>query len=139
MKNIKNLLLKRICLTALALFVVLFLLKNLLQQNGFDFKFVAGGTVFLFLVFLLSIFIHSSALFATNPHVFMRSVYMSMMIKMFSSAIALIIFVLYSNGRINTGGVFSLMLVYVIFTVVEVGSLMKALGNKNVEKGSPLK
>ncbi len=137
--NIKHVLLKRICLTALVLFVFLFLLKNILQQHGFDFNFIAGGTLFLFVVFILSIFIHSSALYALNPHVFMRSVYMSMMIKMFSSAIALIIFVLYNNGKINTEGVFSLMLIYVIFTVVEVGSLMNALRNKNVEKGSSLK
>lgn len=139
MKNIKGILLKRISVTAFLLFIILFLLRKTMEQHGFDTGFITGGTLFLFLVFILSIFIHSSALYAANPHVFMRSVYMSMMVKMFSSAIALVIFVLYNNGKINTEGVFMLMLIYIVFTVVEVGTLMKALRNKNVEKGSSLK
>lgn len=139
MKGIKGILLKRICFIALFLFSILFLLRNILGQHGFDMGFITGGTFFLFIVFILSVFIHSSALHAANPHVFMRSVYMSMMVKMFSSAIALVIFVLYNNGKINTEGVFMLMLIYVVFTVVEVGSLMKALRKKDVEEGSSLK
>lgn len=69
---------------------------------------------------------------AANPNVFVRSVYIVMIIKLFIVAIVLTTYILLNNRIVNKLSLFTLMGLYVVYTVIEVSGLMKILRNKNV-------
>ena len=131
MNSFKKGLLQKVTLIFLSLSVVIYFSKHFLLTSGFDIWFLAGGNVFLYLVFLVSILIHSSTAFSSNAHVFLRSINLSMIIKLFASAIAIVLYALYTKGNINSNSLLTLLGFYIIYTAVEVSSLMAAARKKN--------
>jgi hypothetical protein len=84
----------------------------------------------LFLVTSLLVFImQKKALTNTNPNVFVRSIIAGMMIKMFSTAIAVLAYVLIVGKGYNTSAVFISLFMYLIYLAAEVLAISKV--NKN--------
>lgn len=131
MNQLKSNILKRLTLFFLISCLIVWISKSFFISHGFDFLFFIGGNIFLYLIFILSIFIHMGGdSDSKNPHVSIRPIYLAMMLKMFAFSIAIVIFVLLNKGNINVPSLIALMFIYIIFTTIEVRSLMK-VKNKN--------
>ena len=76
-------------LTATIFFIILnaFFLagKTFLEQHGFDQSVLIIGNLVLFAATLLSFFSAKRGLIAENPNAFVRSVYGSIMVKLFTN------------------------------------------------------
>jgi hypothetical protein len=106
--------------------------KNFLINHGFDNELLLIGNFLLFSISIAAMLIQLRGVKSTNPNVFVRSVYVVMIIKLFIVAIVLTTYILLHNRIINKPAIFTLMGLYVVYTVLEVSGLMKLLRKKNV-------
>lgn len=88
---------------------------------------VIGGNLFLFIVTFFSFLIAKRGLQHKNPNVFMRSVYGSIMFKMFLSLIAAFIYIAIYKKELNKAGLFICMGLYLVYTFLEVSILTRML------------
>ncbi len=96
--------------------------KNVLQ--GSNFLFMGTG--------LLVFFIQKNALTNKNPNVFIRSVMAGMMIKMFSTILAVLAYVVLVGPTYNKKAVFISLFMYLLYLAVEVIAISKVNSKKNV-------
>ena len=95
------------------------------------------GNVLLFVVTSISFFLARRGMQQSNPHAFVRYVYGSIMIKLFICMIAAFIYISIYKKNLNKPALFICMALYLVYTFMEVGVLMKMLRTKNnVKEGS---
>jgi hypothetical protein len=99
--------------------------KGLLELWGADQEVLIIGNLVLFVIFLLSFFVAQKGLKSTNPHAIVRSVYGSMMIKLFICIIAAFIYIAVYKKDLNKPAFFTLMGLYLVYTFIEVATLTK--------------
>lgn len=104
--------------------------KNILQRWGVDQDVVIIGNLLLLLVTLFSFLLAKRGLSNSNPHAFIRSVYMSVMLKLFVCMIAAFVYIITWKSRLNKPALFICMGLYLIYTFMEVAVLMKLLKQK---------
>jgi len=125
---------RRIFLPIVLLFIILnaFFISGraLLDRWGADQEVLIIGNLVLFAIFILSFFVAQKGLKTTNPHAFVRSVYGSMMIKLFICIIAAFIYIAVFKKGLNKPALFTLMGLYLVYTFVEVATLTKMLKQK---------
>jgi Ca2+/Na+ antiporter len=85
----------------------------------------------LFLITFLSFVLGLRGLKNPNPHAFVRSVYTSMMLKLFLCIIAAFIYIAMYRDNLNKPALFICMGLYLVYTFMEVSILMKLLKEKN--------
>ena len=96
-------------------------------------KNVLLGANFLFMgTGLLVFFIQKNALTNKNPNVFIRSVIAGMMIKMFSTVLAVLSYVVLVGPTYNKKAVFISLFMYLLYLAVEVIAISKVNSKKNV-------
>lgn len=86
------------------------------------------------LFFLVSLFVFGlqyKAMHNSNPNVFIRSVMSGMIIKVFACVGAIVAYYFISGEHFNKPAVYVSMVIYVIYLVVEVRTIMKLNRNKN--------
>ena len=105
---------------------MIFLLRSLLEDYGFNINFLLISNLLLFVLSLIGFIIQSSAIRSLNPQKFVRGVYASMMIKMFICMIAVLIYMVANQHNINKPALFLSMVIYIFYTIIEVSGLMKA-------------
>lgn len=88
------------------------------------------GNLFLFLITTLSFFIARKGVTHKNTHAFMRSVYGSIMLKMFLCIIAAFIYIAVYKKGLNKAGLFICMGLYLVYTFLEVSALTRLLRQK---------
>ena len=66
----------------------------------------------------------------SNPNVFFRAVYGSIMIKLFICMIAAFIYISMNKAELNKPALFTCMGLYLVYTFMEVAVLMKQLREK---------
>jgi hypothetical protein len=91
---------------------------------------VIGGNLFLFAVTFFSFLIAEKGLQDKNTHAFMRSVYGSIMFKMFLSIIAAFIYIAIYKKELNKAALFICMGLYLVYTFLEVSILTRILRRK---------
>lgn len=104
--------------------------KNMLVKWGIDQSVVIIGNLVLFIVSFISFWLCRRSLRSDNPHVFVRAMYASVMIKLFVCVTVAFIYFTASKPNVNKPGLFVCMGLYVVYTVLEVSSLTKLLRNK---------
>ena len=104
--------------------------KSLLQQWEADQDVLIIGNLLLFLITLISFLLAQRGLSNSNPHAFVRSVYMSVMMKLFVCIIAAFIYISMYKTNLNKPALFICMALYLVYTFLEVGVLMKLLKQK---------
>ena len=104
--------------------------KNFFDDMGFDRNVLIIGNILLFLITLLSFYMARKGLKSTNPHAFVRSVYGSIMIKLFICIIAALIYIAIYQKQLNKPALFTCMGLYLVYTFMEVSILMKMLKHK---------
>jgi len=109
---------------------LIFFSQSFLDNPGFDRDFLLWSNLFLFLISLGGFLIQRRGLQSSNPHAFVRGVYTSMLFKMFICMTAVLIYVVLFRSNINKPGIFTAMGMYVVYTVVEVSTLMNTTRKK---------
>jgi hypothetical protein len=104
--------------------------KSRLQQNNIDADVLIIGNTLLFVITLISFLLAQKGLSNSNPHAFVRSVYMSVMLKLFVCIIAAFIYISIYKSNLNKPALFGCMGLYLVYTFLEVATLMKMLKQK---------
>jgi hypothetical protein len=104
--------------------------KNFLERSGFDQGVLIIGNLILFAATLVSFVFARQGLRSENPQAFVRSVYMSIMIKLFICVIAALIYIFLFRKDVNRAALFTCMGLYLIYTFIEVSVLTKMLKEK---------
>jgi hypothetical protein len=104
--------------------------KSWLQQKNIDADVLIVGNTLLFLITLLSFLLAQRGLSKPNPHAFIRSVYMSVMLKLFACIIAAFVYISIYKSNLNKPALFICMGLYLVYTFLEVATLMKMLKQK---------
>ena len=107
--------------------------KNMLARWGVDQDVVIVGNLLLFVITLLSFWLGQRGLKNPNPHAFVRSVYSSIMIKLFACIIAAFVYISIYKSNLNKPALFICMGLYLVYTFIEVSVLMKLLKEKTNE------
>jgi hypothetical protein len=104
--------------------------KNFFDDKGFDRDVLIIGNLLLFLITLMSLFMGKKGLKNPNPHAFVRSVYGSIMIKLFLCIIVAMIYIAIYQKQLNKQALFTCMGLYLVYTFMEVSILTKMLKHK---------
>lgn len=105
--------------------------KKFLQEKNVDADVLIVGNTLLFVITLISFLLARRGLDNSNPHAFVRSVYISVMLKLFVCIIAAFIYISVYKSNLNKPALFVCMGLYLAYTFLEVTTLMKMLKEKN--------
>lgn len=126
----------KMLLPLLIIFIILtiFILSatNFLHKYNIDANVLLGANFLFMTIGLLVFFIQKNALTNKNPNVFIRSVIAGMMIKMFSTVIAVLAYVVLIGQTYNKRAVFISLFMYLLYLTAEVVAISKANSKKNV-------
>ena len=100
-------------------------------DKGINYIVVMGGNCLFFLVSLFVFRMQYMAMQNSNPNVFIRSVMGGMIIKVFACVIAIVGYYLISRAAFNKPAVYLSMVIYIVYLVVEVRTIMKLNKTKN--------
>ena len=121
-------------LPVLVVFIVInaftFALMSFLKSSGFDISLLLVGNLLLFLLTAGGLFFQMRGLRSSNPSAFMRSIYASLILKIFVVLIAVFLYAFINREHINKQSLFTCMGLYFVYTAVEVKQLMKIARNK---------
>lgn len=123
-------------LTITGLFIFLSLLiffaKDILNEHGFDTAVLYVANLVLFLITIAGFWLQQRASGSSNPNAFVRSVTGAMMLKLFVGMLAVFAYAFVLKEHLNKPSLFASMGMYILYTVIEVSALTKALRkNKN--------
>jgi hypothetical protein len=104
--------------------------KNMLQRWNADQDVLIIGNALLFIITLISFLLAQRGLKNPNPYAFVRSVYMSVMLKLFVCIIAASIYISMYKSNLNKPALFFCMGLYLVYIFLEVSVLMKMLKQK---------
>ncbi len=129
----KRLLLKKfspVLLVFILINILVFIFKKSLHSAGFNISFLLSANVILFLLSFFAFFIQRKGVASTNINAFIRGVYSSVLLKLFVVVIAIVIYILVMHGEVNIPSLFTAMVIYIIYTSIEVIQLMKLARKK---------
>jgi hypothetical protein len=109
---------------------VFVLLKSQLLGAGMHYTVLLAGNIVLAVITWLSYVMARKGLAAANNQVFVRMVYASTLSKLFLCLIGITIYVLIKRPDVSRATIFTLMFLYLVYTVVETLSLYKLLKRK---------
>jgi hypothetical protein len=118
-------------ITFLFLTVLIFAGNLFFAEKGINYLMVMGGNCLFFLISLFVFRMQYLAMHNSNPQVFIRSVMGGMIIKVFACVIAIVGYYLISRAAFNKPAVYLSMVIYIIYLVVEVRTIMKLNKTKN--------
>ena len=101
--------------------------NNLLLKYNLNKNVLLSANVLFLITGVFVFFMQKKALANSNPNVFIRSVIAGMMIKMFSTVIAVLCYVLIEGGEYNKKSVFLSLLMYLVYLGTEVFAISKQL------------
>lgn len=99
--------------------------KNFLSAYNFDRNILHIANGLFFLISIITFLFQKNALKKTNPHIFVRSVMASMMLKMFICVAAISVYAITAGNSLNKRSVFLALFLYLLYLAVEVISLLK--------------
>lgn len=113
---------------------LILIFRNFLMQYGFNWQVLSVGNFFVYVVTMASLYFLSKGLQAANTQAFMRNAYSGIMLKLFACAAAAFIYILTSGKNLNKPALFACMVLYLVYTAVELSVIMKqSNANKNVK------
>ena len=118
-------------ITFLILTVLCFAGNLFFADRGINYAVVMGGNSLFFLISLFVFRLQYVAMQNSNPNVFIRSVMGGMIIKVFACVIAIVAYYFISGAAFNKPAVYLSMVIYIVYLVVEVRTIMKLNKTKN--------
>jgi len=110
----------------------IFSANSLFIKYNVDKNVLMGANLLFLVTGILVFFMQKNALGNKNPNVFIRSVIAGMMIKMFSTVIAVLAYVVTVGQGYNKKAVFISLFMYLIYLGAEVVAISKVNRTKNV-------
>lgn len=104
--------------------------KNLLAKWGMDQNVAIIGNIIVFALVLVSFLLLVRSVRSSNPQAFVRAMYMSFLVKFFVLAIAAFVYIQITKKDVNKPALFACMGLYLVYTILEVRTLMKVLKEK---------
>jgi hypothetical protein len=101
--------------------------KNLLTKWGVDQNVVIIGNIIVFALVFISFILLIRSVRSSNAQAFVRGMYMSFLVKFFVAAIAAFIYIQATKKDVNKPALFACMGLYLVYTIIEVRSLVKVL------------
>lgn len=101
-----------------------------------NYRVVEAGNVLIFLLSMVSCYMHLKAAQSNNPNAFVRSIQGSFLLKLFVLVGATFIYVYTVGPARNSPAIFICMGLYVLYTILEVRDAFKLLSQKRNEKKS---
>lgn len=114
-----------VALLFLLLTLILWIARPQLQAAGLHPDVLLGANGLLFVLGLITGWMHVGALNHPDGKVFVRSVMTGMMIKMFSVATAVLVYVSLAGSLYHKGDVFLTLLFYIFYLAAEVTLLTR--------------
>jgi len=111
--------------------LILYAAREIVAKWGIDFHVLFFANDIFFLLSLVAFFMQRKALKNSNPNVFIRSVTGGMLIKMFVTITAVIVYRLIAGNSVSKVSVFSAMFLYLLYLGVEVAVITKLNRQKN--------
>lgn len=118
-------------ITFLVLTVIIFAGNIFYKEKGIDYLVLMGGNGLFFLISLFVFRMQYMSMYNSNPNVFIRSVMSGMIIKVFACVIAVVAYYFISKAGFNKPAVYASMVIYIVYLVVEVRTIMKLNKTKN--------
>lgn len=106
------------------------LFRDFLSGKGIDADVLVIGNSLIFLISLLSLYFHIKGFLDKNVQVFLRSVYGSLMIKMFGLAAIAAVYILVMKKEVNKPALFICMGLYILYTIIEIRQVFHLLKEK---------
>jgi hypothetical protein len=118
--------------------ILLFILLNVffitarqwIVNKGADQEVLIAGNMLLFVVSVITLLITHRSLQSSNPNTFVRSMYGGFIIKFFAVAVAAFIYIMITKKNVNKPALLACMLLYVVYTFLEVKTLLRVLKQK---------
>ena len=104
--------------------------RNWLLLKNIDADVLIIGNTLLFVITLFSFLLAQRGFSNPNPHAFIRSVYMSVMLKLFACIITAFVYISIYKSNLNKPALFVCMGLYLVYTFMEISILMKMLKQK---------
>lgn len=107
--------------------------KKFLLGRGIDSTVLLGANIILFLLSVIALIMHITAVKNKNPNVFVRSVMAASFIKLMVIALVAVTYLSIAKESRNIYGVIASMGLYVIYTIIEIrnASLINKENGKN--------
>ncbi|MEP7238776.1 MAG: hypothetical protein ABI685_12950 [Ferruginibacter sp.] len=118
-------------ITFFVLTAIIFAANIFYTNKGIGYTVVMGGNCLFFLISLFVFRMQYLAMYNANPNVFIRSVMGGMIIKVFACVMAVIAYYFISGATFNKPAVYASMVIYIVYLVVEVKTIMKLNKTKN--------
>lgn len=112
--------------------ISIFTAGKLLNTYNIDKNVLLGANCLFMGTGILVFFMQKNALTNKNPNVFIRSVIAGMMIKMFSTVLAVLAYVVLVGPTYNKKAVFISLFMYLLYLAVEVIAISKVNSKNNV-------
>ncbi|MBS4042808.1 MAG: hypothetical protein KGZ59_03230 [Chitinophagaceae bacterium] len=108
-------------------------LKSWLYKHQINTDVVVAANFLLFLLSAINIALHKKALQNKNPNVAIRSIMGGTLIKLMLISIAIFIYLMVAGEKRNSYGIFTGMVLYLVYTIIEVriATKMKSNNGKN--------
>lgn len=104
--------------------------QSSLASWGFRISLLFAGNVILFVMTMFSLHLLDKGMRASGTSAFLRFVYGSFMVKFFIVVFSMLIYGFLNRKQINKPALFSLMFLYLVYTFMEIGILMRNQGNE---------
>ena len=119
-----------ILLIFIVLNALLLVFRSRFEEWNVDADVLLVANLLLFVITLISFMLAMRGLKNPNPNVFVRSVYSSMIIKLFAGMIAATIYISIYQKGLNKPALFGSMGLYLLYTFSEVAVLTRMLRQK---------
>ncbi|MDB5193612.1 MAG: hypothetical protein JWQ96_3175 [Segetibacter sp.] len=114
-------------------FVLVF--RDKVNDLGFDWQVLSGGNLILYVVTVVSFHLVYTGMQSPNTHTFLTGAYGGIILKLFSCAIAVFIYIFMAGDNLNKPSLFALMALYMVYSFIEMYVIMQqSKRNKNVQK-----
>jgi hypothetical protein len=106
-----------------SLFIIL--ARPALAAGRFDYRVLLVGNALLFGVTSVSFYLYTKSLRNKNPHAFVRMMYSSLLVKMFTCLLATLVYAWVAGPAVNRNAIFGCFGLYIVYTWLEVKILMQ--------------
>jgi hypothetical protein len=125
-----------IVLAFIIISVLVLVFRPTLAAWKLDYGVLLWGNALLFLLTTSSFYLYIKGLRNNNPHVFVRVLYGSLLIKFVGCLVAVGIYAAVSRQGVNRNGILGCFMLYMLYTFLEVRILLQLSKRKNVTKNA---
>ena len=119
-----------IAIPCLIIMILILVFKKPLTSFGFNINFVIFANLLLYLLSYFSFIIQIRGIESKSGHAFVRGLYTSLLLKMFVIIGGIFIYIYGFGGIVNAPALFVAMVIYLMYTTIEVIQLMKIARKK---------